>query len=83
MTEPKRARDLVVGDVLADGTTILRIAPGARGLNMIGRTPEGQRKRLRYAPDTIMPGPGEHPSSFVGGHPWDRKRTAEQRKRQF
>lgn len=73
MSEPLRARDVKAGDVLPDGRTVERVAPGSRGLNIIVRDAEGRKRRMKYAPDTIMPGPGEHPSSFENGHPWDRK----------
>lgn len=73
MTEPVRARDLKPGDVLPDGATVLRVAPGSHGLNITALDPDGRKRRMKYAPDTIMPGPGEHPSSYAQGHPWDRK----------
>lgn len=74
MTEPKRARDLRVGDVLPDGSVILRINPGTSGLNIHARRPDGTAKRIRYLSETIVPGPDDrHPSRFESGHPWDRK----------
>lgn len=74
MTEPKRAKDLRVGDILPDGSIVTRIAPGARGYNINVRRPDGSDKRMQYAPDTIIPGPDDrHPSRFENGHPWARK----------
>jgi hypothetical protein len=83
VSERKRARDLKVGDVLPDGATVQRIAPGSRGLNIIVRAADGTKRRMKYAPDTVMPEPGEHPSSFADGHPWDRKRRAHLREQQL
>lgn len=74
MTDPKRAKDLRVGDVLPDGSVVTRIAPGARGYNINVRRLDGSAKRMQYAPDTIIPGPDDrHPSRFENGHPWARK----------
>jgi hypothetical protein len=74
LTEPKRARDLQVGDVMPDGSTVTYIAPGVRAYNIRARRPDGTIRRIRYAPQTIIPGPDErHPSRFEGGHPWTRK----------
>lgn len=74
MTEPKRARDLQVGDVLPDGAVVLRINPGTRGYNIHARRLDGTDKRMRYAAETIIPGPEDrHPCRFEGGHPWNRK----------
>lgn len=74
MTEPKRARDVQKGDVLPDGSTVYRIHHGETAYNIHVRRPDGTRKMMRYAPNTIIPGPEErHPSQYEGGHPWSRK----------
>lgn len=74
MTEPLRARDVKVGDVLPDGSTVYSVTSSARGYNILSRSPDGSTKRKQYAAQTIMPGPDErHPSRFEGGHPWARK----------
>lgn len=74
MTEPKRARDVQIGDVLEDGSVVYSVNPGARGLNILSKRPDGSLRRSKYAGETIMPGPDErHPSRFKEGHPWARK----------
>lgn len=73
MTEPKRAKDVQVGDVLPDGSKVYHVSKSARGYNIYVRLADGSRKRMQYAAQTIMPAPGEHPSQFAQGHPWDRK----------
>lgn len=74
MTEPLRARDVRVGDVLPDGSTVYKTSSGSRGYNILSRFPNGELKRVQYAPDTIIPGPDDrHPSRFEAGHPWTRK----------
>lgn len=77
MTEPQRARDVRVGDVLPDGSKVYHVGRGVNGYNIYAHLPDGSRKLRRYAPDTIIPGPEDrHPSRFEGGHPWDRKRRS-------
>lgn len=75
MTEPKRARDLRVGDTPPDGDGVIyRITTTVRGLNIWLRRPDGTRRRMKYMPDTILPNAaGQHPSRFEAGHPWTRK----------
>lgn len=75
MSEPKRARDLKTGDILADdGSIVYYIAKTVRGHNIRSRRLDGTIRRIRYSPQTILPGPGDdHLSRFEGGHPWDRK----------
>lgn len=80
MTEPLRARDVQVGDVLPDGSTVYSVNPSSRGDNILSRFPDGRTQRKQYAVQTIMPGPDErHPSRFEGGHPWARKGRAQQK----
>lgn len=63
-----------VGDVLPDGSTVYKTTPSSRGYNILSRFPNGELKRMQYAPDTIIPGPDDrYPSRFEGGHPWARK----------
>jgi hypothetical protein len=82
--EPKRARDIRVGDTLPDGSRVYRIAAGTRGLNIRARRTDGSIRVIRYMPETIIPGPGDrHPSRFADGHPWDRKGKAYLPKRSF
>jgi hypothetical protein len=65
-----------VGDVMPDGSTVYKADRSVRGYNILSRYPDGSTKRRQYAPDTIIPDPGErHPSRFEGGHPWTRKGT--------
>ena len=74
MTEPLRARNVRVGDVLPDGSTVYSVKLCTRGYNILSRFPNGELKRIKYAPDTIIPAPDDrHPSRFEGGHPWARK----------
>lgn len=74
MTEPQRARNVQVGDVLPDGSTVYSVKSTARGYDILSRLPDGGTKRRQYAPETIIPGPDDrHPSRFEGGHPWARK----------
>lgn len=74
MTGPKRARDVQVGDVLPDGSTVYSVNPSPRGYNIRSRWADGRTKRRQYAPETIVPEPdNRHPSRFEGGHPWARK----------
>lgn len=69
----KRARDLQVGDVLPDGSRVVSTTIGTRGYNIRVVQPDGTKRRLRYAPETIVNGPDDpHPSRFANGHPWDR-----------
>lgn len=74
MTEVKRARDIRIGDVLPDGSTVYSANPGVCGFNILSKTPDGKKLRKQYAAETIIPGPDErHPSRFEEGHPWYRK----------
>jgi len=71
-----RAHEVQPGDVLPDGRRVLKVSRTDRCI-YIYVSGEGPRpKRLRYAPDTIMPGPDErHPSRYENGHPWYRYRS--------
>lgn len=74
MTEPKRARDVRIGDTLPDGSVVYSVNPGSRGYNILSLRPDGTRKRSKYAAETIIPDIDErHPSRFKEGHPWARK----------
>jgi hypothetical protein len=66
---------LKIGDILPDdGSIVYYIAKSARGHNIRSRRLDGTIRRIRYSPQTILPGPDErHPSRFEGGHPWNRK----------
>lgn len=79
--EPKRARDVKVGDTLPDGSVVYHVAPNSsHGYNIRSRRADGSMRIMRYASETVIPNPGDrHPSRFVGGHPWDRKSRPYQR----
>jgi hypothetical protein len=71
-----RAHEVQAGDILPDGRRVLKVSRTERCLYIYVPGEGSRPKRLRYAPDTIMPGPDErHPSRYTQ-HPWTKYRSS-------
>jgi hypothetical protein len=72
-----RARDVTPGMILPDGRRVTKVSRTDQCVYIFVTTGTGLPKRLRYQPDTIMPGPDDrHPSRYPEGHPWKRYRAS-------
>jgi len=74
--EVKRARDLQIGDMFADGSHVVSINKTDTMIYIRTRVSDEPLKRRRYQPNTILPSSDNpYPSQYEDGHPWARYRV--------
>lgn len=74
--EVKRARDLQIGDMFADGSHVVSINKTDAMIYIRTRVGKEPPKRRRYQPNTVLPSSDNpYPSQYEDGHPWARFRV--------